>query len=139
MGVEVLAVVFFCAISATIAPAQTTTPQTSTPIDRHALVTRHNIEVHAIDPNGAMAVGNGDFAFNFDVTGLQSFPEYYATLNAISVALTAGLTSTVLRSSRYRLMSRMPTGTFRFSRLSIFAESRCASGTPRRRMPIKAS
>jgi hypothetical protein len=47
------------------------------PIDRHALVTRHNIVVHDIDPNGAMAVGNGEFAFNFDVTGLQSFPEYY--------------------------------------------------------------
>ncbi len=28
-----------------------------TPIDRHALVTRHNIEVHTLDPNGAMAVG----------------------------------------------------------------------------------
>ena len=27
----------------------------------------------------------------------------------------------------------------RFSRLSIFAASRCASGTPRRRMPMKAS
>ena len=24
-----------------------------------------------------MAVGNGEFAFNFDITGLQSFPEYY--------------------------------------------------------------
>jgi len=33
--------------------------------------------MHQIDPNGAMAVGNGSFAFNFDVTGLQSFPEYY--------------------------------------------------------------
>jgi hypothetical protein len=55
---------------ATIAAAQ----PTGTPIDRHALVTRHNIEVHTIDPNGAMAVGNGHFAFNFDVTGLQSFP-----------------------------------------------------------------
>jgi hypothetical protein len=42
------------------------------PIDRHALVTRHNIEVHTLDPNGAMADGNADFAFNFDVTGLQS-------------------------------------------------------------------
>ena len=62
-----------------------------------------------------------------------------ATLNGISVALTTGFTPTVLRSSRYRLISRMPTGTLRFSRLSIFAESRWASGTPRRRMPIKAS
>ena len=55
------------------------------PIDRHALVTRHNVEVHAIDPNGAMAVGNGDFAFNFDVTGLQSFPEYYAKTMPIGI------------------------------------------------------
>jgi hypothetical protein len=54
-------------------------------IDRHALVTRHNIVVHAIDPNGAMAVGNGDFAFNFDVTGLQTFPEYYEKTMPIGI------------------------------------------------------
>ena len=47
------------------------------PIDRQALVTRHNMVIHEIDPNGAMAVGNGEFAFNFDITGLQTFPEYY--------------------------------------------------------------
>jgi hypothetical protein len=47
------------------------------PIDRKAVVSRHNVIVHDIDPNGTMAVGNGDFAFNFDITGLQSFPEYY--------------------------------------------------------------
>jgi hypothetical protein len=46
-------------------------------IDRHALVARHEIHVHEADPMGAMAVGNGEFAFNFDVTGAQSFPEYY--------------------------------------------------------------
>jgi hypothetical protein len=57
----------------------------ATPIDRHALVTRHNVVVHEIDPNGAMAVGNGDFAFNFDVTGLQSFPEYYAKTMPIGI------------------------------------------------------
>jgi hypothetical protein len=66
---------------ATIAAAQ----PTGTPIDRHALVTRHNIEVHTIDPNGAMAVGNGHFAFNFDVTGLQSFPDYYAKTMPIGI------------------------------------------------------
>src|ERR1035438_2928081 len=36
-------------------------------------------------------------------------------------------------------MSRIPTGTLRFSRVSIFAASRCASGTPRRRIPMNAS
>ncbi len=75
---QVLVVACLCA--ATIAPAQPTTP-----IDRHALVTRHNIEVHAIDPNGAMAVGNGSFAFNFDVTGLQSLPDYYAKTMPIGI------------------------------------------------------
>ena len=78
---QALAVAFLCASSAAnIAPAQT-----AAPIDRHALVTRHNIEVHSLDPNGAMAVGNGDFAFNFDVTGLQSFPEYYAKTMPIGI------------------------------------------------------
>jgi hypothetical protein len=79
---QVLAVAFLCAV--TIAPAQTAIPAAS-PIDRHGLVTRHNIEVHDLDPNGAMAVGNGRFAFNFDVTGLQSFPEYYAKTMPIGI------------------------------------------------------
>jgi len=55
------------------------------PIDRQALVSRHNISIRALDPNGAMAVGNGEFAFNFDVTGLESFPEYYAQTMPIGI------------------------------------------------------
>src|SRR5262245_55619545 len=61
------------------------------------------------------------------------------TENGMSVPLTTGLMSTVVRSSRYRLISRMPTGTLRCSSASILAASRCAKGTPRRRMPMKAS
>jgi hypothetical protein len=72
-----LAVLFFCAVCCAIAQ--------NAPIDRHALVTRHNIVVHSLDPNGAMAVGNGDFAFNFDVTGLQSFPEFYEKTMPIGI------------------------------------------------------
>jgi hypothetical protein len=60
------------------------------PIDRHALVSRHNIVVHDLDPMGAMAVGNGEFAFNFDVTGLQSFPEYYEKTMPIGILSTWG-------------------------------------------------
>jgi hypothetical protein len=54
-------------------------------IDRQALVGRHEIVIHSIDPNGAMAVGNGEFAFNFDVTGMQSFPEYYEKTMPIGI------------------------------------------------------
>jgi hypothetical protein len=60
------------------------------PIDRHALVSRHDIAVHGIDPMGAMAVGNGNFAFNFDVTGAQSFPEYYEKSMPIGILSTWG-------------------------------------------------
>ncbi len=60
------------------------------PIDRQALVSRHDVVVHEIDLNGAMAVGNGEFAFNFDITGLQSFPEYYEKTMPIGILSTWG-------------------------------------------------
>ncbi len=46
-------------------------------IDRHALVTRNNPHVTRIDTLGSLSVGNGEFAFTCDVTGLQTFPELY--------------------------------------------------------------
>jgi hypothetical protein len=45
----------------------------ASPIDRHALVTRHNLEFTKSEP---VQVGNGEFAFTADITGLQSFEEY---------------------------------------------------------------
>jgi hypothetical protein len=47
------------------------------PIDRPAVVGRHDVHVRQIDPEATLSVGNGDFAFNVDVTGLQSFGELY--------------------------------------------------------------
>lgn len=48
------------------------------PIDREALVTRHNPVVRAIDYDAPLTVGNGGFAFTVDATGLQTFAaEYY--------------------------------------------------------------
>jgi protein-glucosylgalactosylhydroxylysine glucosidase len=52
-------------------------PSLSGSIDRSALVSRHTVTLHQPDPVGVLAVGNGNFAFNADITGLQSFPEYY--------------------------------------------------------------
>jgi hypothetical protein len=49
----------------------------SQPIDRHALVTRHNPHVTQVDPWAPLSVGNGQFAFTADVTGLQTFGEFY--------------------------------------------------------------
>jgi hypothetical protein len=47
------------------------------PIDREALVRRHNVHVTRLDPESPLSVGNGDFAFTADVTGLQSFETVY--------------------------------------------------------------
>ena len=46
-------------------------------IDRVALVRRHNPVLTALDPTSPLSVGNGEFAFTADVTGLQTFAEAY--------------------------------------------------------------
>jgi hypothetical protein len=46
-------------------------------IDRPALVRRHNPKVYSFDPRACLSVGNGEFAFTADATGLQTFPELY--------------------------------------------------------------
>ncbi len=47
------------------------------PIDRRALVTRHNPSLQRLDPESPLSVGNGEFAFTADVTGLQTFASAY--------------------------------------------------------------
>jgi protein-glucosylgalactosylhydroxylysine glucosidase len=46
-------------------------------IDRHALVTRHHPTLTAFDVESPLSVGNGEFAFTVDPTGLQTFPDAY--------------------------------------------------------------
>jgi hypothetical protein len=47
-------------------------------IDRFALVNRHNIDNSIIDSLNSLSVGNGELAFTVDITGLQTFPDYYS-------------------------------------------------------------
>ena len=46
-------------------------------IDRAALVSRHNPVITRIDPLSPLSIGNGEFAYTADVTGLQTFPQEY--------------------------------------------------------------
>ncbi|MGX1161920.1 hypothetical protein FBY31_4022 [Arthrobacter sp. SLBN-100] len=66
--------------------SQTTTPRSDRPspgsarsgtIKRKALVRRHNVCQRTLDPRSPVSVGNGEFAFTMDLTGLQSFPRAY--------------------------------------------------------------
>ena len=46
-------------------------------IDRKAWVTRHNPALRQLDVDAPLTVGNGGFAFSADITGLQTFTDYY--------------------------------------------------------------
>ena len=46
-------------------------------IDRPALVRRHNPVLRQPHPRSPLSLGNGEFAFTADVTGLQTFPEFH--------------------------------------------------------------
>jgi hypothetical protein len=47
-------------------------------INRKAVAQRHNVHVNKIDSLSSLSVGNGNFAFTVDATGMQSFPDAYA-------------------------------------------------------------
>jgi len=47
-------------------------------INRQTVVQRHNVHVNKIDSLSSLSVGNGNFAFTVDATGMQSFPNAYA-------------------------------------------------------------
>jgi hypothetical protein len=53
-------------------------------IDRRALVERHSPHLSAVDAWAPLSVGNGQFCFTADVTGLQTFPDFYSK-NGIAV------------------------------------------------------
>ncbi|TDF95849.1 glycoside hydrolase family 65 [Paenibacillus piri] len=49
----------------------------SSNINRQAWVGRHHPVLKQAEPMSPLTVGNGEFAFTVDITGLQSFPESY--------------------------------------------------------------
>lgn len=61
-------------ISACSTPKEMDAPM---PIDRKAVVQRNNVSLNAVDTLGSLSVGNGEFAFTVDVSGLQSFHTDY--------------------------------------------------------------
>ncbi|MFA6116290.1 MAG: hypothetical protein WC729_19995 [Sphingomonas sp.] len=53
-------------------------PATAQPIDRLALVKRHDVTLTKVDPHAPLMLGNGSIGFTADITGLQTFPDQYA-------------------------------------------------------------
>ena len=65
------------------------------PIDREAVVRRHNVTVTAPDPEHVLTVGNGDFAYTADITGMQTFTAFHDQGAAIMQGRAAINTSTM--------------------------------------------
>jgi hypothetical protein len=72
LGRFLFGISFACA-GAVAVPAATAAEK----IDRQAVVTRHNPRLAALDPWAPLSVGNGEFCFTADVTGLQTFYDHY--------------------------------------------------------------
>ena len=64
-----LGLVPFALMTAPISPSMP-------PIDRKALVSRHNVSLTEFDGSRPLQVGNGEFAFGMDITGLQTFAPF---------------------------------------------------------------
>jgi hypothetical protein len=50
-------------------------------INRKALVSRHNLNITNPNSEGPTQVGNGDFAYGFDITGMQTFNDQFTTMS----------------------------------------------------------
>lgn len=55
-------------------------PTAAQPIDRQALVQRHDVVLTEVDPHAPVMLGNGELGFTADITGLQSFPQLYSEI-----------------------------------------------------------
>jgi hypothetical protein len=56
-------------------PAATLAAQATT--NRKSLIQRHNPTLTAFNPQSPLSIGNGEFAFTADITGLPTYPGRY--------------------------------------------------------------
>ncbi len=84
-------------------------------IDRKRLVDRHAPVLHRLDPLSPLSIGNGEFAFTADITGLQTFPREYENAMPLctmsqwgwhTTPLPAGLDPKTLRLTQYNTHGR---------------------------------
>jgi hypothetical protein len=64
-------------------------------INRKAVVDRHRIRLTAPHPEHVLSVGNGDFAYTADISGMQSFGAYHDPLRAMGAGTVALNTTTM--------------------------------------------
>lgn len=79
-------------------------------IDRKVLVQRHNFHVNNLDEQGPSQVGNGDFAYGFDITGMQTLHSRFSTMSNWSwhsERLPVGMSATDFKKTMINTNGRM--------------------------------
>jgi hypothetical protein len=76
-------------------------------IDRFSLVTRHNITNTSIDSLNSLSVGNGGFAFTVDITGLQTFPEFYSRGISLGTMSDWGIQEIILKTLSWKMSIKL--------------------------------
>jgi len=79
-------------------------------INRKVVVQRHNFQITDIHEPGPTQVGNGNFAYGFDVTGMQTFNEQFTTMSQWSwhsAPLPAGVSPDDFRKTPVNVHGRM--------------------------------
>jgi hypothetical protein len=79
-------------------------------IDRKAVVTRHNLIITNKNLKGPSQVGNGEFAYGFDITGMQTFSNGANTMSNWGwhqFSLPAGQTPADFRGQKWDTQGRM--------------------------------
>lgn len=71
-------------------------------INRYDLVTRHNPKLSAVDVSSPLSVGNGDFVFTADVTGMQSLAAEYSDTVPLCTMAHWGVHTLPANHPRYR-------------------------------------
>ncbi len=77
-------------------------------INRYDLVTRHNPNLTAVDFTSPLSVGNGDFVYTADVTGLQSLTAEYAETFPLCTMAHWGVHTLPANHPRYQSVSTQP-------------------------------
>ncbi|WP_394525547.1 hypothetical protein [Paenarthrobacter nicotinovorans] len=67
----------------------------TTSIDRQSVVARHRISLTEPNPQHVLTVGNGDFAYTADITGMQTFTDFHNATSAMMRGGTAVNTTTM--------------------------------------------
>ncbi len=70
-------------------------------IDRYALVSRHNPVLTEVDECSPLSVGNGNFAYTADITGMQTLYETYEQVLPLCTMAQWGWHTTPVSAERY--------------------------------------